>query len=982
MSKTALKTREPAVAAKSSASPLLEGLNPAQLKAVTHGEGPLLIVAGAGTGKTAVIARRIAWLIETGRARPEEILALTFTEKAAAELEERVDRLLPIGYVDLWALTFHGFGERVLRERGIDIGLSPDAKLLNETGAWLTVRDRLKDFGLDYYKPHGDPARFIHDLLGHFSRAKDEIVSPAEYRAYAEDLPEDPPSPDRSGGAGEKKRVLEVAGAYEAYEKILLERNQLDFGALIVQTIRLFRERPAILAEFRKRFRYVLVDEFQDTNYAQYELVKLIAGKSGNLTVVGDDDQSIYKFRGASVSNILAFKDDFPDASQVFLTTNYRSRQEVLDVSYRFIRRNDPNRLEAKLKLSKRLIAERGSGAETIHAVLADADDEAAFVADEIVRLKESSPDVSWGEFAVLARANAHLKPFIEALSRRGVPYLYVASKGLYLKPVIQDAICYLKLLDNYHESPALHRVLSWPLFGVGAMDLVKLTHEAGRRNFSLYEMLRRTAALGFPEETLSRLRRVEALIEKHAERARKTSPARLLKEIFVDTGYYQELLKEETPEKLEAILCLNQFVRRIQAYEEDDPRPTLRGFIRELDWEMESGEEGSVPLDLSEGPETVKLMTVHKSKGLEFQNVFIVQMVARRFPGDHRGETIPFPEALIKETLNEGTDTHIEEERRLLYVGCTRAKDRLYLTASEDAGGTRKKKPSRFIEEIFADEESRKLFKTVIRTEKTGFHAPESEVRCQRSGVSLELPSSFSFSQLAAFEKCPLQYKFAHLLKIPTIDKGRMQAGKAVHAVLQEFIEHFKEHPDSPRALSDLHAQHETLWLGEGFEDAEERDRQHALNRTSIANAHARTLREKPTPWLQEAPFTLKIGPYAVKGMIDRVDRRADGTAAIIDYKNADGADRQLKKEQKMQLLIYQLALADVYWTRAAKLSFYYLHDDVMIDVDPSADVEETRAELEARIKEIEASDFPAKPGKFTCGFCDFRDICRFKVL
>ncbi len=950
---------------------LLEGLNPEQKAAVTHTEGPLLIVAGAGTGKTMAIAKRIAWLIASGRAAPGEILALTFTEKAASELEERLDQLLPIGYVELWALTFHGFGERVLRERGLDIGLSTDAKLLDETGAWLTVRDRLTDFGLDYYRPLGDPSRSIHHLLDHFSHAKDELVTPAQYRAYAEALEAEP---------DEKKRVLEIAKAFEVYEALLAERGQLDFGALISETIRLFRERPSILAEFRKRFKYVLVDEFQDTNVAQYELVKLLSGRDGNLTVVGDDDQSIYKFRGASVSNILAFKDDFPTAAQVFLTRNYRSKQEILDVSYRFIKRNDPNRLEAKLGLSKRLTAERGTGAAIVHANLADIEDEARYVCDEILRLKESDPDASWGDFAVLARANSHLKPFMEALGRRGIPHLYVASKGLYLKPVIQDAVCYFKLLDNYHESPALHRVLSWPIFGIRALDLVKLTHEADRKSWSLYEALQEADTLGFSPETLAKFRQILALIEKHAERARKTTPARLLKEIFVDTGYYAELLKEETPETLETIGYLNQLVRRIQTYENDEPRPNLRGFMRVLDWELESGEEGRIPSELAEGPDTVKLMTAHSSKGLEFKNVFVVQLVSRRFPGDNRREPIPFPDALVKETPNEGADAHLEEERRLFYVACTRAKDRLYLTATEDAGGARKKKPSRFIDEVFADEESKAVIQVVTAPKKTGFHETETPTSSVPD-VVLQLPSSFSFSQLAAFDNCPLQYKFAHLLKIPTLDKGPLHFGKLIHSTLETFIEAYKTQPAAPMPLEDLLALYEKQWTGEWYDDAEERERFHRAGREAISRAHARTLAEKPSPWMTEAPFTLKIGGYVLKGKIDRIDKLPDGTVAIIDYKTGKSKER-LDAGMKEQLRIYQLALADVYQVKTSRMAFWFLKDDVMQEVAPEENLDEIRASIEKKIAELEASDFTPTPSEHTCKYCDFKDICRYKVL
>ncbi len=958
------------------AEALLEGLNPEQEAAVTHGEGPLLIVAGAGTGKTTVIAKRIAWLIATGKAGPGEILALTFTEKAASEMEERVDKLLPMGYVELWISTFHAFCERILRERGIDIGLPGDFRLLNETGAWLMARQHLSELGLDYYRPLGDPSKFIHDLLKHFSRAKDEIVSPEDYAAFAAGV-----APET---LEEKERFEEIARAFAAYQKLLVENKALDFGDLIAYSIRLLKERPAVLELFRKRFKYILVDEFQDTNYAQYELVRLLAGEDGNVTVVGDDDQSIYKFRGASVSNILGFMDDHPKAAQVFLTTNYRSKQEILDASYLFIRQNDPNRLEHKLAsgkkaLSKRLKAERGAGADIVRLTGEDLQAEAETVAAEIRRIKEEDASLAWNDFAILFRANSHAKPFLEALAREGIPHLYVASKGLYAKPVIQDAICYLKLLDNYHESPALFRTLSWKIFGVPEKDLVALAHDARKHSRSLWESLL-SAGSAFPPETLAAFRKVRALIEKHSERSVRTAPSRLLKEIFIDTGYYADLVLDDAPERLEAIRCLNAFVRGIQSYEEGEPRPTLRGYMRQLDWEIESGEEGSVPFDINEGPETVKLMTAHTSKGLEFPTVFVVQLVDGRFPTRKHHEAIPYPDALVKETLPTEGDPHLEEERRLFYVACTRAKDRLYLTGAEDVGGARKKKPSRFLAELDAIEDAKKLTRELRAAAPSPF-AAEEPVPADAGAYTLEMPKDYSFSQLAAFENCPLQYKFAHLLKIPTIDKGQLNFGKTIHAVAEAFIKAYMERPEAPMTEEEVVALYESLWDGAWYEDPVQKTRYHDAGRAAVKHVRTRTLEERPQPWLVESPFSIKVGPYTVRGKIDRVDKLPDGRAVIIDYETGKAKD-EIPAEMKAQLAIYQLALHDVHGAETADMRFWFVNDDVVTPVEPAKDLEKVRAKLEARITELAASDFAPTPGEHTCKWCDFKDICRYKVL
>jgi len=313
-------------------------LNKTQLEAVEHDQGPIMLIAGAGTGKTTVITQRIAYLIEKKKAKPEEILAVTFTDKAAKEMEERVDQLLPLGYSELWINTFHSFAEKILKDYALDIGISNDFKLLDQTSAWLLVRQNLKKFNLDYYSPLGNPTKFIHALLNHFSKCKDEIIYPGDYLEYAEkikldkDLIKDGESID-----SEIIRIKEVADVYNTYQQLLLDNNALDFGDLINYTIKLFKKRPHILEKYRKKFKYILVDEFQDTNWAQYELIKLLAAPHNNLMVVADDDQSIYRFRGAAVSNILTFKKDYKKLKQISLIDNYRSGQKILDTAYNFI---------------------------------------------------------------------------------------------------------------------------------------------------------------------------------------------------------------------------------------------------------------------------------------------------------------------------------------------------------------------------------------------------------------------------------------------------------------------------------------------------------------------------------------------------------------------------------------------------------------------------------------------------------------------
>src|SRR5581483_586117 len=330
------------MSADPAAARILEGLNPAQVDGVTHDAGPLLIVAGAGTGKTTVLARRIAWLIATRRARPEEILALTFTDKAALEMEERVDLLVPYGYADVRIATFHAFGDWLLRENALEVGLTPAFRVLNRAEQVLFLRSRLFELPLDRFRPLGDPTRHLQALAGLFGRAKDEDVTPEAYLAHGEALAAEAAAhPEDAAVADRAAREQELGRTYAAYQALLAREGLVDFGDQIVLPLRLFRARPYVLARYQRRFRYVLVDEFQDTNHAQFELVKLLAGGHRNVTVVGDDDEAIFRFRGASMTNILGFDRAYPDARRVVLIENYRSGQRLLDAAYRLIRHND-----------------------------------------------------------------------------------------------------------------------------------------------------------------------------------------------------------------------------------------------------------------------------------------------------------------------------------------------------------------------------------------------------------------------------------------------------------------------------------------------------------------------------------------------------------------------------------------------------------------------------------------------------------------
>jgi DNA helicase-2/ATP-dependent DNA helicase PcrA len=994
-------------------------LNDQQKKAIEFGEGPFLIVAGAGTGKTTVITQRLAWLIAQGKARSDEILALTFTEKAAGEMEERVDQLLPYGYLDLWVSTFHSFAERILKDNALEIGLPNDFKLFNEFEQWILIRQNLDRFKLDYYRPLGNSTKFIRALIKHFSRAKDEAISPEEYLEYAENLRlntdsvgflKDQLDPElikkltkkelREIAASEIKKTLEVAEAYHTYQQLLLEESGLDFGDLITYCLQLFRQRPLILTKYRSQFKYILVDEFQDTNWAQYELIKLMAAPKNNLTVVADDDQSIFRFRGASMSNILQFKKDYPASQEVILVENYRSAQPILNLAYHFIQLNNPNRLEYQLsqnnksekKIDKKLIAQQKQEAQIEVLRFSTQDDETKSVIRKIVELKEKDPATSWADFAILVRANDQASNFISVLELAQIPYQFLASRGLYNKSVVLDILAYLKLLDSYHESSALFRVLSLSTLSFSQEELVKLTYWAKRKACSLFEVLNQARLLGLQPELTKKIDQILTMIEKHSDLARRKSVTEMVLAFLEDSGYLKYLTKLEEIKSLEIIGYLNQFYKRLQKFEKAAVDRSLKSFLAEIELEIEAGEEGSLTPDLETGPETVKILTVHGAKGLEFKYVFLVNLVDRRFPTIERKEEIPLPDALVKEIVPEG-DIHLEEERRLFYVAMTRAKIGLFFSWAQDYGGARKKKSSRFLQELgLVKPETKK--KKEIKIEIT-----EQVINQKKLTLPLLLPAKFSYTQLAAFNNCPYQYRYAHLLKVPVRGKGTFSFGKSMHLTLERFFELIlakrqdqqkdlfgqKELPIQVN-LEELLDIYENSWQDDWYLDAKEKADYFTHGKKILREFYEKHQDNWPPVKFLEKEFNVKIQEgeksYTLIGKIDRIDE-VEGKLRLIDYKTGTPKEEDaMGLSDKDQLLIYQLAGEEIFSEPLEGLTFYYLDNNTEISfLGTEKNLIYIKNKIIKTISEIAKGEFPARPSRL-CRFCDFREICEFKQL
>lgn len=979
-------------------SKLLENLNLEQQQAVTHKNGPLLIVAGAGTGKTTVVTRRLAWLVENKLAKTEEILTLTFTDKASQELEERIDQLLPYGFLDLWIHTFHSFCERILKQHCLEIGLPGDFKLLTQTESWLLVRENLEKFDLDYYKPLGNPTKFIHALLKHFSRCKDEMIFPSDYLQYAESLVLDSDLIVEGTIYDEKKKYQEIANAYHTYNQLLLDNNALDFGDLIAYTLKLFKERPQILNIYRQQFKYILVDEFQDTNLAQYELIKLLAMPQNNLTVVGDDDQSIYKFRGAAISNILHFKNDFPEATLIALISNYRSRQNILDHAYKVISYNNPDRLEVKLNINKKLSSQNKTDGLIEVIKTRTGEEEAKKVAEKIQFLKiqeeERGSYCTWNDFAILIRSNSEADLFTLALDKLDIPFQFLASSGLYRQELVLDIIAYLKLLDNYHENGAMYRILSSSFINLDFDDLVKINYQSKKKTQSIFETLKTRQVLNLTEKSLEKIDNLLRLIDKHTQLAKNLPTTSVVYGFLNDTGYLKNLVVQNNEGSIEAakqIMFLKQFYNTIEKFEVGHAEKKVKNFLDFFNYLLDSGEEGALERNISAGPEAVKIMTLHSAKGLEFKYIFLVNLVEMKFPSVSRAEPIELPDKLIKEILPSG-DAHLQEERRLFYVGATRAKDGLFLTLADNYGGVRKRKPSRFIQEMGLptaeiNEVTEQEFLNDVKQEKPRENQPQTLIG---------LPSTFSFTQLKTFSTCPRQYRFAHILHIPTKGNASFSFGKTIHLTLQKFYQQiinlnsvsqgnlFGQQPMASEintiqvpSLEELLNFYEESWIDEWYLDKNQKKEYFEKGKKILRTFYETT--NWKIPKMLEVGFNLRFGEIKLKGQIDRIDCLPDGSVEIIDYKTGSAKeDSKLTSEDKEQLLIYQLAAEKFFKEKPSLLTFYYLDGNSKVSfIGSNKELTKLEEKIIKQIAEIKQSDFPAKPSSFICSHCDFKDIC-----
>lgn len=678
---------------------IYDTLNEQQREAVFYTEGPLLILAGAGSGKTRVLTHRTAYLIEEKGVNPYHIMAITFTNKAAGEMRERIDRLVGYGSESIWVSTFHSTCVRILRRHIDRIGYDTNFTIYDSDDSKSLMKDICKRLNIDtkIYKERS--------LLSAISSAKDELITPTEFALRA-----------TAASDYAKRKQAEV---YREYQEALHKNNALDFDDLIVKTVELFQTDPEVLDYYQERFRYIMVDEYQDTNTAQFQLIRLLAGKYKNLCVVGDDDQSIYKFRGANIYNILNFEKHFNDAKTIKLEQNYRSTQNILDAANNVIANNVGRKAKA-------LWTANDAGDKVEFEQFDNAYEEADYIASDIASgVREGS--YHYGDYAVLYRTNAQSRLFEERFIVSNIPYKIVGGVNFYARKEVKDLLAYLKTIDNAKDDLAVRRIINVPKRGIGATTLNRVSDYAASYDIGFYDALKQAEEIPSIGKSAAKIKPFVTFIQTMRSKLPYIDISELMREIIETTGYVKELEAEGTEEATARIENIDELLSKVVAYESAEENPTLSGFLEEvaLVADIDSLEEGS---------DYVVLMTLHSAKGLEFPKVYLAGMEDGLFPS-------------YMSITSDHSSEELEEERRLAYVGITRAMRELAITCARQRmirGETQYNKVSRFVKEIPSELLNGEIKKPAFLTRReddnvSAFRPKRTTMRQQPSGQSMQ---------------------------------------------------------------------------------------------------------------------------------------------------------------------------------------------------------------------------------------------------
>ena len=982
-----------------------DGLNAQQRAAVKHGDGPLVVVAGAGTGKTRVITQRVVRLLETNAdLAGGQILALTYTDKAAGEMRARITRAAGERATGLTVSTFHAFCLSLLQE------INPALQPIDEVDHWILLRRNIAKLRLERYRRLAEPGQFLGDFVKFFSRCQDELVTPEDYQRYADtlaaavaaepQLPADEITEELTEARALRQEKAaqqqEIARAFLASDLLLRERKLLTFGALMQEAVHLLQTDPALLERQRARFRFILVDEFQDTNFAQLVLLELLAGSARNLFVVGDDDQAIYRFRGASFANFNLFRNKFvltrdshanAGPAEVVLNQNYRSSQRILRIAEASIRQNGA---QNRYRPDKNLHTENPQGEKIVLAEFSRPQEEAHWIAEQIYQQHRRGR--AWSEFAVLYRAHIHREHLIGELRRRQIPFI-IRRLSILTSPLVRDLLAYLRLIDSPHDNVACARVLGMPAWGLTATDLVRLAERAKKgRGISLWDAYSTQAdtpdAIGREAigDAAARQALVKLILHLRSQ-ARRISALEVFDELAGEIGLLP------FPSADDGKLA-HQLARFLREWEPKSDTRSLREFCEYFRYFEEAG--GQINRDEEDaGQDAVELMTVHAAKGLEFDHVFVIRLSRGAFPARPHKPVLEFPLELMKEERPSG-DFHVQEERRLFYVALTRARKRLTLTTLIN----KRTKPSPFLDDFLSEPAIARADVTQVAPQ-VELPPPGASALTEPDGAPLLFPRDgkagrtgsriarwaccyrppvfepleLSASAVDNYGMCPQKFLFASRWSIRGGAHGTLTFGNVMHLTVNEFLKGLKLKPKFP--FDDVELVYRREWSSSGFQDEYQEEQYKKEGLEQLRAFHGTTLASPPDVLAQEKRFELPMaGNIVVTGRIDQVNRLASGDAEIVDYKT--GRPRTTDHARKsLQLSLYAIAAREVLEVEPARMVFYNLAtNEAVATTRTEKQLEETRTQVAEAAANIRAGNFTATPG-FHCRSCDYRPIC-----
>ncbi len=969
-------------------------LNPEQRAAVEHGEGPLLVMAGAGTGKTRVITERIATLLASNPdLAGENILGLTFTDKAAAEMKHRVLKAAGERAEGVWLSTFHSFClEKILRET------NPEIQPLDDIDHRILLRRNIAELDLKIFRRLAEPAEFLRDFQTFFSRCQDELVTPDDYQEHVDkqrrehEKQKSALEADACAIAEEQlARQEELARVYRVSERLLRERKMHTFGAQLLQAVELLKSDAALLERMRAQYRYILVDEFQDTNIAQLELLWLLAGGHRNIVAVGDHDQAIYRFRGASFGSFTIFLKRFCDATAaggglqagqnakehfVSLSKNYRSTRRILRIAGEMIANNE----RSPLLPPKNLTTDNPEGDKIRIAEFATVDEEAHWVAAEIERLHEAGAHLK--SFAVLYRKHVHRALLVNVLRRRGIPFV-IRRSSILGNTLVRDLLAWLRLIALPADNISCARILAAPYWELEPRDLVRFAERAGKKRprGALWDEVEATKdqkpKLAELVETMRRLR----------ESARRKTASELLNELIATL----ELAPSDSDRQ--HVDRLAEFVKEWER-KSDDTR--LRDFIEYLGFFHEL--DGDISIEEEIADDAVQLMSVHAAKGLEFPHVFILRLSRHDFPSGVRRPVFEFPVELMKEEQPQG-DFQIQEERRLFYVAVTRAQQRLTLSTIVN----KRKKASPFLEDFLRNPKIQKmdtaqtaprvlvpeedapdeldvaapdpgpLFRSLRENSKAysrialwarAFHPPRPE------------PLQLSASAIGAYETCPMKYLFRYSWDIRGGPNPQAQFGNVMHTTIREFVAEVRKRGKAV-PLEEIFAIFEREWTSAGFPDDYQEQEYRKAGRDQLEAFYRSYIAAPADVLYQEKAFELPLEhEIVVTGRMDQVNRTGNGEVEIIDYKTGKLRDAK-KAATDLQLGIYALAAREVLDLEPSRLVFHNLvNNEVVATTRDEKALAATKQKIAEVADLIRAGEFLAKPS-FACAYCDYKPMC-----